>query len=158
MSKVNKVYGKLQLKDIPNNVCWDTPEKFLKQLEQYFGVTLDINSNVDFVVVGSEVPSEDDKGRLWVKLHNNGTFDGFYHFEGGKWTAIQNRRQDEVVWFYGDSRSIPDGYRLIDMDNGLLTTDVIKHIMSMYNQDLNAGTETPVYTYFACTYIGVNVS
>ena len=34
MSKVNKVYGKLQLKDIPNTVCWDTPEKFLKQLEQ----------------------------------------------------------------------------------------------------------------------------
>ena len=30
-ASVNKVYGKLELKDIPNDICWDTPEKFLKQ-------------------------------------------------------------------------------------------------------------------------------
>lgn len=157
-ASVNKVYGKLELKDIPNDICWDTPEKFLKQMERYFGITLDVNSNVDFVVVGAEVPSEDDKGRLWVKLYNNGTFDGFYKFEGGKWVNIQNRRQDEVVWFYGDSRSIPPGYLLIDENNGLLSTSNIKHIMSFYNQDMNSGTESPVYTYFACTYIGTTVS
>ena len=58
-ASVNKVYGKLELKDIPNDICWDTPEKFLKQIERYFGVTLDVNSNVDFVVVGAEVPSEE---------------------------------------------------------------------------------------------------
>ena len=44
------------------------------------------------------------------------------------------------------------------MDNGLLSTSNIKHIMSFYNQDMNSGTESPVYTYFACTYIGTTVS
>lgn len=154
----NKVYGKLTLKDIPNDICWESPEKFLKQLERYFGVDLDVNSNVDFVVVGSEVPSEDDKSRLWIKLYNNGTFDGFYKFEGGRWVAIQNRRQDEIVWFHGDSRNIPEGYKLIDLDNGMLTTDNIRHIMSFYNRDLTVTTESPVYTYFACTYLGTTVS
>ena len=151
---VNKVYGKLILNDVPSNLCWDTPEKFLKQLTKYFNVDLDINSNVDFVVVGSEVPSEDDKARLWVRLFNNGTFAGFYKFEGGKWREIQTHRQDEIIWFVGDSRNIPDGYMLVDESNGMLTTDNIKHIMSFYNRDTTSDSETPVYTYFACTYTG----
>lgn len=154
MANVNKVYGKLLLTDVPNNLCWSTPDKFLKQLRDFFRVELDVNSDVDFVVIGSQVPSEDDKGRLWVRLYNDGSFAGFYHFESGKWVAIQNRRPDEVVWFYGDSRNIPTGYQLIDESNGLLTTDNIKFIMSKYNRDLTSDSETPVYTYFACTYVG----
>lgn len=154
---VSKVYGKLILNDVPSNLCWDTPEKFLKQLTKYFNVDLDINSNVDFVVVGSEVPSEDDKARLWIKLYNNGTFAGFYKFENGKWTEISTHRPDEVVWFVGDSRNIPDGYILIDESNGTMTSSNIRHIMDMYNRDTTVETDTPVYTYFACTYIGTTV-
>lgn len=154
MTKTDKVYGKVILNDTPSNVCWETPAKFISSLQKYLGVELDLNSNVDFVVIGSQVPSEDDKGRLWIKLYANGTFAGFYLFENGSWVQIQNRRYDEIVWFSGDSRSIPEGYQLIDSNSGVVTSAVRNHIMSMYLQDFSAGTASPVYTYFACTYIG----
>lgn len=153
MSGVSKVYGKLIVKDIPSNVCWESPDKFLKKITDFYRVDLDINSNVDFVVVGSETPSEDDKSRLWIKTYNNGYFAGLYKFEGGKWREISLHRPDEVVWFYGDSRNIPEGFKLIDEDNGYITSDNIKHIMSFYNRDTSIVGST-VYTYFACTYIG----
>lgn len=155
--KTDKVFGQLVMEGVPNDLCWKTPSKFIKDLTNYLSVELDVNSNVDFVVIGPQTPSEDDKGRLWIKQFSNGTFAGFYLFEGGKWTKVSNKRQDEIVWFHGDSRSIPTGYKLIDDNVGTINSEVRKHIMSMYHQDLSV-TSSTVYDYFACIYIGTTVS
>lgn len=155
----DKVYGKLTIGDIPDGYCWKTPKKFLADLTRMLRVELGFSPNLDLVVIGTQVPSEDDKSRLWIKLHSNGTFAGLYLFEGGKWTQVQNRRQDEIVWFHGDSRSIPEGFQLIDDNAGMINSRVRSHIMSYYHVDPNAGDSTvPVYDYFACIYIGTNAS
>lgn len=157
--KTDKAYGQLVVQDLPQDLCYKTPAKFIKDLTKYLTVELAVNSNVDFVVIGPQVPSEDDKSRLWIKLYANGTFAGLYLFEGGSWTQVQNRRVDEIVWFHGDSRSIPEGYQLIDNDAGTINSTVRDHIMSFYLRDTEVSTTTtPVYTYFACIYIGTTIS
>lgn len=157
MAKIDKAFGKLVLADLPSDVCWTTPEKFIEQLTHYLSVELDPTSLADFVLIGPQTPSEDDKNRLWIRLYSNGTFAGFYHFEGGKWTRISNHRPDEIVWFHGDSRSIPEGYRLIDGSLGTMTSSVREHIMSFYHQDLSVENST-VYDYFACIYVGTTIA
>lgn len=154
--KTDKVYGQLALTDLPKDLCWSEPAKFIKDLTKYLGVEIDVNSNVDFVVVGPQVPSEDDKARLWIKTYENGTFAGFYAFEGGSWTRVFNYRPDEIHWFHGDSRSIPAGFQLIDENTGTINSEVRAHIMSQYFRDLSVTTSN-VYTYFACIYVGTTV-
>ena len=151
-----KVFGQLLINQIPKNLCWETPEKFIENLVSILGVGLNINENNDFVVIGHQAPGEDDKGKLWVRTATSGIFLGFYIFENGSWVKVQNRRADEVVWFYGDSRDIPDGFKLIQPGIGGIPSDDVAHIVSKYNVNI-AATEASVgtvYSYFACVYVG----
>ena len=90
-------------------------------------------------------------GRLQLKTEK---FFVRQKFDGGMGTCY--RIEDEQNRSY--ALKIIHQNLLIDENNGLLSTSNIKHIMSFYNQDMNSGTESPVYTYFACTYIGTTVS
>ena len=153
MAIIDKAFGKLVLANIPTDICWTTPEQFLELLTQYISVEVDPTSLADFILIGPQTPSEDDKNRLWVRLHSNGTFAGFYHWENDKWTQVFNKRRDEIVWFHGDSRSIPKGFRLIDGSLGTMNSSVREHIMSFYHQDQSVE-NSKVYDYFACIYIG----
>lgn len=149
-----RILAALAITRIPPDLCWGKPADFIKQLVESLTVTLDIATNTDFVVIGHEVPSEDDKGRLWIRLQRNGSFLGFYLFVNGKWQRVFNRRSDEIIWMYGDSRNIPDGFQLVD-DSSPVPTDVKDHIMKQYLVDTSVNSATPVYRYFALTYVGV---
>lgn len=151
-----KLLGQLIINKIPKDLCWGTPTEFVKSLTKILGVNLFTNPGNDFVVVGHSVPAPEDKGRLWVRLSRSGVFQGFYMFVGGSWQRVHNYRSDEVIWMYGDSRIIPEGFQLID-DDSIVPSDVRDWIVQQYLPDTAASTPgAPVYKYFATIYIGVS--
>lgn len=153
--KREKVKGELRIGKLPKDLCWGKPSDFVKKLVEILSVNLFINPGNDFVVFGFQTPSADDTGRLWIRTSRSGVFSGFYLFTGKKWERVHNYRSDEIIWVHGDSRSIPDGFQLIEEEIGGIQSDVISHIMSQYLKDFAASTTTlTVYKYFAIRYIG----
>lgn len=150
-----KVLGQIGITRIPPGLCWGNPGEFIKLLVDVLSVNLEVNANNDFVVIGHQVPSEDDKGRLWVRLARNGSFLGFFLFVNGKWQRVENRRNDEIIWLYGDSRQIPAGYRLIDGTNPTIPTEIQERLITQYVVNTGASGAAPVYSYFAVQYVGI---
>lgn len=151
-----KLLGQLIINRIPKDLCWGTPTEFIKSLTKILGVNLFINPGNDFVVVGHQVPAPEDKGRLWVRLSRSGVFQGFYMFIGGLWKRVHNYRSDEIIWMYGDSRDIPDGFQLIN-ELSIVPSEVRNHVMTQYLTNTAASTPTnTVYSYFATIYIGAS--
>ena len=75
-------------------------------------------------------------------------------FQAGEWQRIHNYRSDEVIWVFGDSRVIPEGFQLIDNNAGI-PSDVIDFLMKQYLKDPIASTPTQdVFKYYAIRYIG----
>lgn len=143
----------LKILRIPPDLCWTTPEEFIKLLTKILTVEINTAANNEFVIVGHQAPGEDEKGKLWVRLAINGSFIGFYFFENGLWERIHNFRIDHVVWMHGDSRQIPKGFQLIDTGIAGITTDVVDHIKTFYL--VNTAVVSPtVFKYFAVRYIG----
>lgn len=150
-----KVLGELQLNRIPPGLCWGKPEDFIKQLLDILSVSLAVGQNNEFVVIGHQVPSEDDKNRLWVRLARNGSFIGFYLFVKGRWQRIHNYRNDEIIWMFGDSRDIPDGFELIDGTASTIPIDVQERLITQYIVDTTVSGAADVYKYFAVRYVGI---
>lgn len=150
-----KVLADLVIGRIPPDLCWGKPEEFLKAIEEAMDVILQLNSNNDFVVIGHETPSADDKNRLWVRLARNGSFQGFYLFVDGKWQRVFNRRNDEIIWMFGDSRNIPEGFQLIDGTATGIPTDIQQHIIQQYKINEDVTGIATVYEYFAVRYLGI---
>ena len=152
--KRDQTSGKLVLKRIPKDLCWGKPVEFIKSLVEILGVELPSSSNNRFVVVGHEVPESEDKGKLWVRTSRGGVFLGYYFFQDGEWQRIHNFRPDQVVWLFGDSRVIPEGFQLIDTGVGV-PSDIIDFLKKKYLVDTANSTPTQtVYRYFAVRYVG----
>ncbi len=143
----------LKILRIPPDLCWGRPDDFVKLLTEILTVELSTSPNNEFVIVGHQTPGEDDKGKLWIKLQINGSFQGFFFFQNGLWERIHNYRNDEVIWMQGDSRVIPKGFELIDGALGGIPTDVQQHILTFYLENTTVVGST-VFKYFAVRYIG----
>lgn len=155
MPLTEKVSARLILKDVPPGVCWGKPEDFIKLLTSALGVELAVSRLTDFVIIGHQTPTADDKGRLWIRLSKAGLFQGFFLFQRGKWRRIHNYRNDEIIWMVGDSRDIPDGFELINGTVAGIPTDVQNFILTKYLANSAASTPTQtVYSYFAVRYTG----
>lgn len=147
------ISGKPVITKIPENLKWGKPIDFVKALMNMFVVVLPLKGNNDFVVTGSQVPTEDDKSRLWVADQKNGSFLGFFRFIKGQWRRIFNLRADMVIWMVGDSRDIPEGFQLIDGTVSGIDVETQNFIKAQFRIDPTS-TTFPIYTYFACRYIG----
>ena len=150
-----KISAQLRILKIPADACFTTVADLFQMIQENFSVDLSAGVNNDFVVIGHQVPGEDDKGKLWVRKQRNGSFQGFYLFVDKAWQRIFNRRNDEVIWMHGDSREIPDGYQLIDATIGGIPSDVVDHIISQYLRDTTVTGPISVYKYFAVRYTGI---
>lgn len=153
--KREKALGTLQINKLPKNLCWGTPEEFVKKLIEILGVNIVTHEGSNFVIVSHVVPPPEDKGKLWVRTTSGGVFQGFFLFQDSTWQRIQNRRSDEVIWLYGDSRELPEGFQLIEPGIGGIASDVVDFIVTKYLKDPAASTPTQtVYKYFAVRWIG----
>lgn len=148
--------GKLIKKQDVTDLCFTKAPDFVNQLIKILGIEFPVFSNENFVIYGFQIPNEDQKNKLWVKTDRAGHFQGYFLFIDGSWQRIYDYSVQDVVWKYGDSREIEDGFQLIDGTVAAIPTAVQEHIMSFYHQNASESTPlNPVYDYFATIYLGI---
>lgn len=148
MTITDYVVGRLRNLGLVDQQCFTTWEDFLQAVPSLFAV--DVPREVTNVSIGAVQPSESEKDNLWVRVDSSGNFLGFYTFSYGAWRKAYQYTQNDVLWQWGRSDEIEDGFRLIDQNTNLPPT-VISSLMLQYIVDpINPG----VYNYFAVQFIG----
>ena len=142
--------GKLEVQGSPSSICWGKPAEFIKALTKVLTVKFPVNTNNDFVVVGHEPPSTDDKGRMWAKLSPSRNWLGWHAFIKGQWRRTYAYHPSQIIWMTGDSDIIPDGFQLVDA-SAPLHPDVISSLTEQYVPFTAGGTR---YRYFAVRFVG----
>lgn len=156
MPRTRMLEGKLIQKEDATDDCWTNPQAFMQLLIQKMGLSFPVNLGNDFVVYGFQTPTEDDKGKLWVRTDRAGHYAGDFLFVGGKWPRVYNYSIHDVVWKTGDSREIEPGFQLIDGSVASIPVDTQTHIIGFYQTDIvNSTPLLTVYKYFATIYLGV---
>jgi hypothetical protein len=148
MATINSVIlGALKVQDVPERASISTWEELIKSIPTFIGVELP--TGISNVIVGNVQPQEEDRDKLWIRRDNNGTFIGFYAFCDGKWSPVYAIPPDSVVWFYGDSANVHDGFILIDDGDAQIPSYVVNALKAKY---INASSGTG-YAYFAARYV-----
>jgi hypothetical protein len=152
--KQDELKGNLDIKKLPADLCYGLPTEFVKKLQDILEPNILVNPGNKFVVVGHATPAPEDKGKLWIRTSRSGIFQGYFFYQDSAWERIHNYRPDEVIWMYGDSRVIPEGFQLIDSSSNI-TSDIVDFIVKQYLKDQGASSpEVTVYNYFAVRYLG----
>lgn len=144
------VRGAIKVDSLPDRACFNSFEEFIQALPNYLSV--EVPTKISGVLVSREPPSEDDRDKIWFRRNSSGAYAGIYAFQNGKWQRLFQFVQDgalEIIWVYGNSNQIPDGFVLIqDGDTQILST-VVHAIMGHYVPIVGGG-----FSYFAMRYIG----
>lgn len=143
------VSGSLKTKGIPQDVCFESFAELLKSLEKY--VTVEVPRSITNVTVGDTPPGEDRRDNLWVRFDKSGNYLGNWVFVKGNWQLAYTFAPNQIIWMTGDSRVIPQGFKLVDENNGSVPSDVAQVLQGQYVIATdNFG--LPYYRYFAVTY------
>jgi len=151
LTDVDTLKGKIELETSPSNLCWGKPIDFVKKLTDILTVKFPVSLNNQFTVVGSETPSLDDKGKMWARFTKSRNWLGWHAFIKGQWRRVYEYLPSEIIWTVGDSRSIPDGFQLVE-PGVPLPADVIVKITSEYVPITSAS--PAAFSYFAMRFIG----
>lgn len=135
---------KVDVLEFPEGKCANV----VNDIAKYLGVV--IPANITNIFLGSSSPTEDDRDKLWVKRDVNGRVDGLYVYTVGAWRPLYNFAPGQVIWIIGDSRKVPEGFKIIDVNNGLVTSSVRDRVESQYIKD---STNT-YYIYYATLFVG----
>lgn len=148
MTITDYVSGRLQVVGLPDGQCFTTWQDFINAIPSLFGV--EVPRTVTNVSIGATQPPESEKDNLWVRIDGSGNFLGFYVFTAGAWRKAYQYTQNDVLWQWGRSDVLEDGFRLIDQNSNLPST-VIQSLMLQYVVDpINPG----VFNYFAVQFVG----
>ncbi len=140
----NVVIGQLLLKALPELQCFTNFTDFLKALPSLYAV--EVPSTVTNVITGPAQPTSSQTSAIWVRINNAGTFLGIYVFSAGKWIQIVPAPQ-QVIWMYGDSSAVPDGYKSTDDAAGVeISTTLATALKALWIAGALAG---PPYEYFS---------
>ena len=140
-------FGTVRIKNFPEDTCFTSFQEFLKALQDF--LIVEIPASVTNVIVSNQEPSTAQRGSVWFKFNNAGVFQGIYLFTNGAWNQMLPA-PNEVIWMYGSSDDIPEGFQLIDSDNPNFTAPQITHIQTFFYPTPG----TPPYEYFAVTFTG----
>jgi hypothetical protein len=148
MPITDTIIGSLKLVGSPDKICPMTWDELLRSIPSLYAV--DVPRNVTNVTIGAVQPPESDNDNLWVRINSDGTFVGFYTFQTGAWRKAYQYTLNDVIWRWGNSASIEDGFKLIDQ-NSALPVPVIDKLMLDYVVDPVNPTN---YIYFAVQFVG----
>lgn len=135
--------AKLVIEDAPDNMNWGRPQDFLDYLKEKGSAVVPKEKNWEFVVIGPQIPSSDDSNKLWIKIDSNRNLEGFFLYTKNKWRPAYNYAPKEVIWMYGLSSDLPEGFRLLD--GGIAGAP---NLSDQFIGPVGA------YTYFACVFLG----
>lgn len=144
----NTVVGALKLLNLPDVACYENFEQLLKAIETLYAV--EIPSTITNVVVSSSEPGPDHTDSIWVRKDASGNFLGVYVFSDGKWKLAASLPVGTLVW-WNDSRSIPDGFQLLDVNSNYYTS---KAIQAIRGQFVIEETSPEWFSYCAIVWVG----
>lgn len=139
--------AKVRLLGIPERCKFTNLQDFLTKYPDMLAV--DIPSALMGAVVSKDEPAEDSRDKLWVRRDGSGNFVGMYAFQAGRWMPVYNTVPGEVIWMYGDSNYLPEGFTLILNDSNTVDSNTANALMARY-VPLNLGG----YSYFAVLFTG----
>lgn len=126
------IMGSIKLKGFIEEQCFTSLKEFIASLPNI--LVAEIPSEATNVVVSSQQPSNDQRDAVWFRLDNSGSFVGIYIYSKGSWKQI-TPAPNEVIRMWGDSRSVPSGYALIDASNPNFTSSELAAIQSSWVRD-----------------------
>lgn len=112
--------------------CFTSWADFVKALPGL--LTVEIPADSTNVTVGSQAPSSDQRNIVWIRTDNSGAFLGIYIFTNNGWQQV-SPAPNEIVRMYGDSRSVPTGYQLIDLSNSKFSSGEVSAIQATWIRD-----------------------
>lgn len=147
---VQEIKGAIVIQGLPETECFTTFEEMLTVLSKYLVLQLPIGLLTNVLVSNIE-PLDSQRDSVWFRQDNSGHFLGVYIFASGSW-KLAFPSPNQVIWMFGDSGNVPEGYSLIDHNNVHFTNSQADQIMLFYRKT-NPGDST--YFYFAVTFEGL---
>lgn len=141
------ILGALKLVGKPDCECFTSWSDFILRLSSFFAV--EIPSNITNVVVSVNEPTDDQHDNVWFQMSPSGSFEGIFIYAMGDWQQIFPH-PNEIVRMYGDSRSVPLGYMLIDASNPHFTAGQVAAIQAAWLPSADG----LAYAVFDVTYEG----
>lgn len=145
-SVVDVVRGALKLNGSIDRMCFSSWKEFVQSIPNLFSV--EVPKSVTNVTVGEAPPTEDSVDNVWFRRDSSGAILGIYVFQDGAWRQFYNLPPTQVVWMYGNSASLPDGFVLIDTGDPYVPSNVVTILKAQYIA-LGGG-----YSYFAVRWEG----
>lgn len=142
------VYGELQVIGIPDTYCFESAQQYYESIAKNFRPVF--SRTITNVVISNVQPTEEERQSLWIRMSNGGQYIGQYVFSGTSWKQISPAPQG-LFRMYGDSRSVPEGYKLADASNGKLTATQAAFLITTWHLH----TSTLYYDIFDVTFEGI---
>lgn len=142
------VYGYLEAIGTPDTYCFESAQQYYESIAKNFRPAF--SRTITNVVISNVQPTEEERQSLWIRMSNGGQYIGEYIFSGTSWKQITPVPQG-LFRMYGDSRTVPEGYKLADGSNGKLTPAQSAFIMLGWHLH----TSTLYYDVFDVTFEGI---
>lgn len=141
------VRGALKLNGLPDRLCFTSWKDFILSLPDLLSV--EVPASASNVIVGNEYPTTDDINKIWYRRDPSGNFIGIYAFQNGQWRLLYNYAPNEIIWMYGNSAVIPEGFVLIEQGDAVIISTVVNALRSQYVPLVGGG-----FAYFAVRFAG----
>lgn len=113
------IKGSIVVQGVPEAACFDTFAELLGSLSQYLSVEI-AASSISNVVISNQQPGALDKGKIWFRLDNSGSFLGIYVFTGTVWAQVLPA-PGQIFWINGNAATPPKGFQLIPDDTSVFS-------------------------------------
>lgn len=141
------IQGALKLTGLVDAQCYKSFKEFVAAMPDLFSV--EVPNNISNVTVGNSQPSASERDHLWVRTDGSGSFVGLFTYAQGSWKQIYPVPQG-IFRMYGDSRAVPEGYRLASADPNI-SSAMLAELQKTW---VTGGSSPTWYTMFHTTYIG----
>lgn len=141
------IKGAIKINGNLDRQCFSSWREFLETLPNLLAV--EVPRGASSLLVGREEPGEEDRNKLWARQDSNGAFLGLYAFQNGGWRPFYNYVQNEIIWMFGNSDTIPDGFTLVEVGDPVIPSSVVNAIRGQFIPGANNN-----FIYFAVKYTG----
>lgn len=144
------ILGALKLVGKADCQCFTGIPDFLKAFPKLFAV--EIPASITNVIVSVDQPDDSQLDCVWFRLSPSGSFSGIFIYATGDWQQIWPV-PNAVFKMYGDSRSIPAGYALVDANNPHFTAGQIAAMRAVTGNWIQT-VDLAAWAVFEVTYEG----
>lgn len=140
--------GVVKIQNLPERAEFGSWLDVLQSLEKY--LVIQLPQGVSGVVYSQEEPSDDLRGKIWIRLNGTAGIVGVYYYAKGAWKPMHNPPKGEIYWIYGDSSEPPDGFKAILEGDSYIDSATVTQLKNRYIQSADSSN----YIYYAARFTG----